>query len=259
MFRIRPGCLLCIGLIFFGLAGASPGSFLLAQDSETPIGEFFQIKAEPLGEKTRVIVKVKHSVRHTIFSLNNPDRVVINLTPCLLKLDHLPEIKIGPIQRLRCSQFDEKTVRLVFDLKQKVPYTVSIPEGELFQLWFDLEDKVKKPRILESTQTSRNSVPIARSGKVEARETKGTVKKPSRPASEAERAAGTVTPKPTSKAALPEPLLETGRALLEQKKYAQGREELFHYLNVIPPEKLDLRVVEEIYHSYRLEGNAPSG
>jgi tetratricopeptide (TPR) repeat protein len=236
-----------IGLIFVGLTGAFPGSFVRAQDPEAPVGELFQIKSEPLEGKTRVVLKVRHSVKHTVFNLINPDRIVINLTPCLLKLDHLPQIRTGMIQRLRCSQFDEKTVRLVLDLKQKVPFSLSTPGGDLFQLWIDLEEKAKK------------AVPPARIKEAEARGTGGMVKKASRPASRVKGAVAAVTPDPTPQSSPPEPLLEEGRALLEQKKYPLGRESFFHYLNVVPLEKLDLRVVEDIYHSYRLEGNAPQG
>ena len=242
-----------IGLIFAGLAGAFPDSILQAQDSEAPVGEIFQINSEPLEGKTRIVLKVRHAVKHKVFSLINPDRVVINLTPCLLKLNHLPEIRTATIRQLRCSQFDEKTVRLVLDLKQKVPYSVSTPEDDLFQIWIDLEEKVTKAGVPEPDQTEKKAVPLARTKEEEA------VNKTSRPESEVKGTVASVTPDSTSKGSPPEPLLETGRALLQQKKYAEGREAFFHYLNVAPLEKFDLRVVEEIYHSYCLEGNAPQG
>jgi tetratricopeptide (TPR) repeat protein len=242
-----------------GLAGAFPGSLLRAQDPEAPVGEFFQIKSEPLEGKTRIILTVGNPVKHTVFSLINPDRIVINLTPCLLKLNQLPEIRTATIQRLRCSQFGEKTVRLVLDLKQKVPFSLSTPEGDLFHLWIDLEEKVKKAGVPEPIQTEKKVAPLARTKEAEARGTKGTVQKTSRPASKVKEAVVSVTPDSAPKGSPREPLLETGRTLLEQKKYAQGREAFFHYLNVVPLENLDLRVVEEIAHSYRLEGNVPQG
>jgi tetratricopeptide (TPR) repeat protein len=259
LFRARPSCLLCIGLIFVGLAGAFPGTLLRAQDQETPLGEFFQIKLESLEGKTRVVLKVRHPVNHTVFSLTNPDRVVINLTPCILKLHPIPELKTGPIQRLRCSQFNEKTVRLVLDMEQKAHFSVSTPEGDPFQLWIDLPGNPKRSETPASAKISKETVPLARSKEVKARGTGGSVKKIPRPASEVKVAVVSATPDSTPKGNPPEPLLETGRELLEQKKYVQGREVFFHYLNVVSLEKLDLRVVEEIYHSYRLEGNAPQG
>ncbi len=217
------------------------------------MGEIFQIKSEPLEGKTRIVLKVRQAVKHTVFSLNNPDRVVINLTPCLLKLNHLPEIRTATIRQLRCSQFDEKTVRLVLDLKQKVPYSVSTPEDDLFQLWIDLEEKVTKAGFPEPAQTEEKAVPLARTKELAA------VNMTSRPASEGKGTVASATPDSTPKGSPPKLLLENGRVLLEKKKYDQGREAFFHYLNVVPLEKLDLRVVEEIYHSYRLEGNAPQG
>jgi tetratricopeptide (TPR) repeat protein len=257
LFRTRANGLLRVGLIFLGLAGAFPGSFLRAQDPEGPLGEFFQIKSAPLGEKTRIILKAGHPVKHTAFSLINPDRIVINLTPCLLKLDHIPEIKTHMIKQLRCSQFDPKTVRLVLDLKQKVPYSVSTPKEDPSQLWIDLEEKVIKAGKL--VQTERKTVPTARTKEEKARGVGVTAQKTSTPVSEVKGTVASATSVSTPLSAPPESLLETGRSFLEQKKYAQGRDAFFHYLNVLPLEKLDLRVVEEIYHSYRLEGNAPQG
>ena len=248
-----------IGLIFVVLAGAFPGTLLRAQDQEAPLGEFFQITSESLEGKTRVVLKVSHPVKHTVFILTNPDRVVINLTPCLLKLSPIPELKTGPIQQLRCSQFNEKTVRLVLDLNQKTPFSVSTPEGDFFQLWIDLQDNPKKTETPAPAQISKKTVPLARSKEVKARETGGTVKKISRPPSEVKGAVASVTADSTPKGSPPEPLLEAGRALLVQKQYVQGREAFFRYLNVVAPEELDLRVVEEIYRSYLLEGKALQG
>ncbi len=248
-----------IGLILVGLAGAFPGTLLRAQDQEAPLGEFFQIKSESAEGKTRVVLKVRHPVKPTVFSLANPDRVVINLTPCLLKLSPIPELKTGPIQRLRCSQFNEKTVRLVLDLKQKAPFSVSTSEGDPFELWINLEDNPKKTEAPTPAQISKKSVPPARDRVVEERETTKTVKKNSPPVSKEKKPGPLVTPDSTPQGNPPEPLLETGRALLEQKKYAQGREAFSRYLNEVPIEKLNLRVVEEIYHSYLLEGNALQG
>ncbi len=174
-------------MIFVGLAGAFPGTVLRAQDQEAPLGEFFQIKSESAEGKTRVVLEVRHPVRHTVFSLTNPDRIVINLTPCLLKLSPIPELNAGPIQRLRCSQFNEKTVRLVLDLKQKIPFSVSTPEGDPFQLWIDLEGIRKKNEAPAPVQGSKKSVPIARERVVEDRETIRTVKKTSPPESKEKR------------------------------------------------------------------------
>jgi tetratricopeptide (TPR) repeat protein len=210
MFR---SCLLRIGLIFAGLTGAFPDSILQAQDSEAPVGEIFQINSEPLEGKTRIVLKVRHAVKHKVFSLINPDRVVINLTPCLLKLNHLPEIRTATIRQLRCSQFDEKTVRLVLDLKQKVPYSVSTPEDDLFQIWIDLEEKVTRAGVPEPDQTEKKAVPLARTKEEEA------VNKTSRPESEVKGTVASVTPDSTSKGSPPKQLQERneGKEILQSQ------------------------------------------
>ena len=259
MFRISPKSLLRTGLIFLALAAAFPGMLLWAQDPEASPGEFFQIKAESTEGKTRVVLKVRHPVKHSVFSLTNPDRIVINLNPCLLKLGPLPEIKTGPILRLRCSQFNQKTVRLVLDLNQKVPFSISTPQGDPYQLWIDLEDKSKKTETPTAARISKQTVPVSRDIARETRGTLKTVKKSSPPESKEKKPFLSTTPAPLSRAGVRIRYWQPEGALLEQKQYAQGRGAFFHYLNVAPPEELDMRVVDEIYQSYLLEGNALQG
>ncbi len=170
---------------------------LRAQDQEAPLGEILQIKSESAEGKTRVVLEVRHPVKHTVFSLTNPDRIVINLTPCLLRLHPMPELNTGPVERLRCSQFNEKTVRLVLDLKQKVPFSVSTPEGDPFQLWIDLESIRKKNEAPAPFQLSKKSLPVARERVVEDRETFRTVKKTSPPESKEKRSVPSVVPDST--------------------------------------------------------------
>jgi tetratricopeptide (TPR) repeat protein len=244
-------------LVLVGLAAGFPVSFLQGQDLEAPLGELFQIKSEYMEDKTRVILKVRHPIKHTGFSLTNPDRVVINLTPCKLKMSQFPEMKTGPIQRVRCSQFDEKTVRLVLDVKQKAPFSISTPEGDPSQLWIDLMGDEKKNET--PTQISKKNVPLARAQVREARVPEKKNKKTLPPAAKDKRPIAVVSPEPLLESKRTDPLLDTGRTLLEQKQPAQGRAIFFHYLNVVALEELDLRVVEWIYQSYLLEGNAAQG
>jgi tetratricopeptide (TPR) repeat protein len=257
LLRVRPIDLLRSGLILVWLAAGFPVAFLWGQDQEAPLAEFFQIKANSVEGKTRLVLKVRHPVKHTVFSLTNPDRVVINLTPCISKLNQIPGTEIGPIQRVRCSQFDEKTVRLVLDLKQLVTFTISTLEGDPFQLWIDLQEKEKRNET--PAQISKKTAPVVRGRVEEKRGPEKAGKKTPPPAVQEKRPVAVVSPDPTPESKRTDPLLDTGRTLLERKQFVQGRETFFHYLNVVPLEDLDLRVVEWIYQSYLLEGNAAQG
>lgn len=225
MLRVRPKDLLRSGLILVWLGAGFPAAFLWGQEQEAPLGEFFQIKADAVEGKTRVVLKVRHPVKHTVFCLTNPDRVVINLTPCISKLNQIPGTETGPIQRVRCSQFDEKTVRLVLDLKQPVNFTISTLEGDPFQLWIDLQEKEKRNE--PPAQISRKPAPVVRGQVAKTRGPEKAGKKTPPPTAQGKKPVAVVTPDPTPESKPTAPLLDSGRTLLERKQFAQGREGFF--------------------------------
>lgn len=79
----------------------------------------------PAPDYTRVTIESQQSVKHTLFSLDNPDRLVLDIDDIALSAT-LNEIasKISPddpyIKGVRVARFKPGTVRLVFDLKTRV-------------------------------------------------------------------------------------------------------------------------------------------
>jgi N-acetylmuramoyl-L-alanine amidase len=79
----------------------------------------------PAPDYTRVTIESQQSVRHTLFSLDNPDRLVLDIEDIALSAT-LNEIagKISAddpyIKGVRVGRFKPGTVRLVFDLKARV-------------------------------------------------------------------------------------------------------------------------------------------
>jgi len=72
-------------------------------------------------ENTRVVLDITRPVEHTLFTLRNPDRVVIDLHPGVLdqKQVGLPA-GMGHVQRVRSANQANGDVRVVLDLKRPV-------------------------------------------------------------------------------------------------------------------------------------------
>ncbi len=91
----------------------------------------------PAADYTRVTIESKQPIQHKFFSLDNPDRLVLDLEDVVLSAT-LNEVagKISAddpyIKGVRVARFKPGTVRLVFDLKTRVkPETFALaPVGE---------------------------------------------------------------------------------------------------------------------------------
>ncbi len=91
----------------------------------------------PAADYTRVTIESQQPIQHKFFSLNDPDRLVLDLDYLVLSAS-LNEVagKISAddpyIKGVRIARFKQSTVRLVFDLKTKVkPETFALaPIGE---------------------------------------------------------------------------------------------------------------------------------
>jgi N-acetylmuramoyl-L-alanine amidase len=83
------------------------------------------VRVWPAREYTRVTLELEQPLAHTHFTIEDPHRMVIDLQDVAVDTA-LRELvaKVVPsdpyIQQIRVGQFDPRTMRLVFDLKQKV-------------------------------------------------------------------------------------------------------------------------------------------
>ena len=231
-----------------------------AEEPAEPEGELVHIERRGTPDKIKLLLKIKNRVAFKSFLLTGPDRVVINLNPCRKITSAIPEISAGPIKRLRCSQFNANTVRIVIDLKRKVTYSLSSEEGDPFLLVVDLAVKdLKKSTGQESVPGQKISRPA---GKV--KETKGPSLKtipPPKTKTVKEMAPRTnpIPADPPSKEGSEVSGLESGKTFLSQKETVEARRQFFRYLNVQPAGRLDPVVIDWVGQSYRLEGAAPSG
>lgn len=91
----------------------------------------------PAQDYTRLTIESKKSIRHNLFTIGNPDRLVVDLDnvelgPALNELARKVDINDPYIKSLRVGYFKPGTVRLVLDLKSDVKPQLFIlkPIGE---------------------------------------------------------------------------------------------------------------------------------
>jgi N-acetylmuramoyl-L-alanine amidase len=105
--------------LLFGLALATASALSYAQVKVSAV------RVWPAADYTRVTLESPSAVEHKVFSLENPDRLVVDLegadvTPALMRLAALIGDKDPYVRSVRVGRFKPGTVRLVFDLKSTV-------------------------------------------------------------------------------------------------------------------------------------------
>lgn len=72
-------------------------------------------------DHTRVVLDLTAAVEHTLFPLQNPDRIVVDIPRARMQADLTQlDLQNSPIQRLRAAMRDDNTLRLVLDLNSAV-------------------------------------------------------------------------------------------------------------------------------------------
>jgi len=78
------------------------------------------VRAYRAPEYTRLVFDLSETVEHQVFSLENPDRIVVDLTNADLKADFASlDLSDTPIATIRSAPRDGKDFRVVFDLHSK--------------------------------------------------------------------------------------------------------------------------------------------
>ena len=88
----------------------------------------------PATGRANVVIRVDGSVSYKHFTLENPNKIVVDLTGATLGLpegDAYDGVSRGGITRIRYSQFTKTVVRVVLTLDAPHTYTVSNDNGEL--------------------------------------------------------------------------------------------------------------------------------
>lgn len=134
-------------LIFLGLPLAS-----YAQTHLTAM------RAEDAGTATRIVFIFDQPVQSRVFTLSNPNRIVVDLTDTQLRIN-LKQIQIpnSDIKNIR-SGFPAKTItRLVFDTVQAMQFKVSKPDDK--QLILEIYSAAKENSEKNSEKISEKTFP----------------------------------------------------------------------------------------------------
>jgi N-acetylmuramoyl-L-alanine amidase len=115
-------------------------------------------------EYTRLVFDLSANVDHQVFSLDNPDRIVVDLTNIDLKADFDSlDLTETPIRMIRSAPRNGKDFRVVFDLKQKVqPRSFLLEPNQQYGSrlvidFYDQEDQTDKQVARKSSDDVANS------------------------------------------------------------------------------------------------------
>ena len=94
------------------------------------------------GERTRFVVELSDPIKVHIFTLANPDRLIIDMPQVLWKLDGPPSHGLGAIRTWRYGLFRPGNARFVLDLRQPIrlaePLVLPPEDGYGYRLVLDM-------------------------------------------------------------------------------------------------------------------------
>lgn len=91
------------------------------------------VSVSPAAERTQILIAVDGQVEYRDFTMEGPNRLVLDLLGSKLALpqDNYPGINRGGVLGLRTSQYSAEVVRIVVELQSIVPYEIQRGEGGL--------------------------------------------------------------------------------------------------------------------------------
>lgn len=129
----------------------------------------------PAPDHTRLVFDTRSQVKHTIFSLENPSRLVIDIQDASLKanLDQL-DLSDSPVRRIRSASRNGNDLRVVLDLEKDIkPRSFLLEPNQQYghRLVVDLIqedreslDELKKPIVRDQSDTKRDIIVVIDAG-----------------------------------------------------------------------------------------------
>ncbi len=131
-------------------------------NAATRIATMGELRVSVVEERTRMVFELDGEIRHSVFTLNNPDRVVIDLDAVILNKS-FPEIVMGaPIVRsirsaVRNDRVNPVGLRIVLDVNQHVrpqSFLLKPESGQGYRLVLDLFTTPALPALASASVTS---------------------------------------------------------------------------------------------------------
>ncbi len=142
--RSKTGILVWMGLILMTLGSFSPSSW--AKGANKPQANLVNIQSNRTPDLLRLQLKVTKPIKiRTVFIPEEPQRLVLYLSPCRLGLKKAPTISDDPlVSDLRVSQFNASTTRIVLIVSERPSFKV-YPSKDSSLIWqVDLATASKK-------------------------------------------------------------------------------------------------------------------
>jgi len=89
------------------------------------------LSVQPAADRTEIVIGIDGNVTASHFTLENPNRIVLDLVGLSPVSATQHTIDRGGVHRLRIGQFDPNTVRVVVDLTSQVDYQVDQANGSI--------------------------------------------------------------------------------------------------------------------------------
>ena len=128
-----------------------------------------QVRVWPAPDHTRLVFDLSEAAEHKLFTLSNPERIVIDLERSAVK-GSLNRVSLSktPIKNIRSGKRGAKDLRIVLDLKDKTqPRSFSLPPNDQYghRLVVDLVNQqstpVKTEKSVASAYTGKRDIVIA--------------------------------------------------------------------------------------------------
>ena len=122
-------------LVAFGAIGGRPAALSAHSTTTTPAdATVISLSVVAATGRANVVIRVDGSVTYKHFTLEKPNKIVVDLTGATLGLpagDAYAGVARGGITRIRYSQFTRTVVRVVLTLDAAHTYDVAQANGEI--------------------------------------------------------------------------------------------------------------------------------
>src|SRR3989338_5991142 len=123
------------------------------------------IQIKSFSDHWDVLLDLNANPTYKIFPMSKPDRIIVDManTRLMAKVSRLA-LGDSPIHDIRAGQQAYGTLRVVFDLLQRMPYQASIAEGNYdnyiltIRLQRTAATKIKTPTAVVATKFSRVTI-----------------------------------------------------------------------------------------------------
>jgi capsular exopolysaccharide synthesis family protein len=135
---------------------AASASAVPASKAAQPIEAIEEVRLGQNGERTEVDVTGTGPLNYHVLRLSQPDRIVLDFSGAHLELsDKEIASNVDPVRKVRMAQFSPEKARVVIDLREAAPYSVSANGNTVKVEFGSVKTSRVQPPIAPEAQDSR--------------------------------------------------------------------------------------------------------